>query len=997
MLRAALLRLPRRPPRAATSARFASAASASAADAAAAAAAAGSRPAAVEIPPPSRFSALRDDPTNERLGQDVRDLGSLVGASITKHNGSLTLDAVQRLRRLALDWRSTGGGDADPFASSSGDPSAGGGGGGGGSLKFQEMAAVARELEPKKLLDVSRAFAHFLALSNAAESAHRLRRLAVKNPGGALDSGGVDSVGGTIDCILDEDGGTREEILAALRSQSIEIVLTAHPTEVHRRTFLLKHQRVTEALLQRDALDSAEAAADDAVMSYALEQTNKRLEREVAAMWGSDEIRRSKPTPEQEARGGLAVIETSLWDAVPTFLRKLDATLRHKFGDEHGGLPLDACPVRFASWMGGDRDGNPNVTSDVTWRVLREHRRNASQLLRRDLEYLRRDLSVTQATPALHALLQVAAAGNNNSNHQITGAESVGGGGGGDAEHTDRKEEPYMALVSQLLRQLDAEAAADDPVAAAASAATSRGVDLREALVTAHASLTAVGHAELANGRLLDTIRRLDAFGPFLAPLDIRQESGRHAEAIAALAQHAGGAVPGGADYAAWGEADKVAWLTRELESGRPLLPRGAFDNLATLEVSADVRDVLETVDLISKVPAGALGAYVISQATAASDVLAVELLQQEAGVAERLRVVPLFETLDDLNGAAATLEQLFGDAGYARRTGRRQEVMVGYSDSAKDAGRIAATWAQYRAQEQMQAVADRHGFDLVFFHGKGGTVGRGGNPALYDAILGHPPGTIGGQFRVTEQGEMITHNFGHPGIAERTLEIMTSAVLRDGFCARPVPKPEWRGTMDLLADVSCAAYRDLITGDPHFVDYFRQATPERELAFLNVGSRPAKRNPEGGVSSLRAIPWIFGWAQSRLNLPAWLGVGEALDEGMADTRAGGTREVIAEMHTEWPWFQSNLDLIEMLLSKSEPAIAAHYDNVLVGSGAAARDAGGGGGDAMDADKEAALAALGASLRERLAMTEAAVLKVTGNDSVEAAGSPMLQRAMRLR
>ena len=884
---------------------------------------------------PHQFSALRDDPSNERLGKDVRDLGALVGKSITKHNGSFTLDAVQKLRRLAIEWRAT----AKPE-------------------RFKEMAQVVKELESEKLLEVSRAFAHFLALSNAAESAHRLRRLSEKNPRGALESGGVDSMAGTVDAILNEDGGSPEDIMKALASQSIEIVLTAHPTEVHRRTFLLKHQRVTEALLRRDELDNEKEGKP---ASFALQQTNLSLEREVAAMWGSDEIRRAKPTPEQEARGGLAVIETSLWHAVPTFLRKLDATLKDKFGPENG-LPIDACPVRFASWMGGDRDGNPNVTSDVTWKVLREHRVRASELLRKDLEYLRLDLSVTKATPALLSLL--ASVRGNADGEDIT--------------------EPYKYLLSHLLKTLPVDVT-DNGYGSDAIGA--ERLDLRHALRTAHASLTAVGHEELANGKLLDTIRRLDAFGPFLAPLDIRQESTRHAEAVSALAEHAG--IPGG-EFIDWAEEEKVKWLNKELESGRPLLPRGAFDNLSSLNISEDVRDVLETVDLISKVPSDALGAYVISQATAASDVLAVELLQLEAGVGDKsLRVVPLFETLDDLNGAAKTLETLFSNEGYAKRTNRRQEVMVGYSDSAKDAGRIAATWAQYRAQEQMQKVADKYGFELTFFHGKGGTVGRGGNPALYEAILGHPPGTIGGRFRVTEQGEMITHNFGHPSIAERTLDIMTSAVLRDAFYERPLPTPEWRSTMDKLADTSCSAYRDLVHGEEHFVEYFRKATPERELAYLNVGSRPAKRNPQGGVSSLRAIPWIFGWAQSRLNLPAWLGVGEALEEGLSDERPGGTKEILLEMHKQWPWFQSNLDLIEMLLAKTEPAIAAHYDDVLVNSAADASTENG--------DKSSQLQTLGSSLRDRLAHTEQAVLKVTGSESVESACSPLLQRAMRLR
>ena len=281
------------------------------------------------------------------------------------------------------------------------------------------------------------------------------------------------------------------------------------------------------------------------------------------------------------------------------------------------------------------------------------------------------------------------------------------------------------------------------------------------------------------------------------------------------------------------------------------------------------------------------LGAYVISQANTASDVLAVMLLQKQFGMTaangKLMRVVPLFETLDDLTNSPKQLETLFGIASYIGSVNGKQEVMVGYSDSAKDAGRLAACWVQYTAQEAMARVADKFGIQLTFFHGKGGTVGRGGNPALYRAILSHPPNTINGRFRVTEQGEMIGQNFGSVEIAQRSLDIYTAALLRESFVKRVEPKKEWREQMQRVSDVSCAAYRSTVRDDPRFVPYFRQATPELELGRLNIGSRPAKRNPKGGVESLRAIPWTFAWAQTRMHLSAWLGIGAGLNSGVSD------------------------------------------------------------------------------------------------------------------
>ena len=396
--------------------------------------------------------------------------------------------------------------------------------------------------------------------------------------------------------------------------------------------------------------------------------------------------------------------------------------------------------------------------------------------------------------------------------------------------------------------------------------------------------------------------------------------------------------------------------MQHELASKRPLLPRGV--DYEGLGFSSTVIDTLKTFDLIAAVHDESLSAYVISQCQQASDVLAVLLLQQESGVQRPLRVVPLFETLDDLQRAADTVDALFSMSLYRGRIHNKQEIMVGYSDSAKDAGRLAASWQQYQSQIAMMDVAEKYQVELTFFHGKGGTVGRGGNPALFQAILAHPPNTIHGRFRVTEQGEMITQNFGQIPVAERTMDLFTAGVLAERFIPRPSVKPEWEDMMTRLSTISCDVYRHVVREEPRFVPYFRTATPEMELSGLNVGSRPAKRNPKGGVDSLRAIPWNFAWTQTRLNLPTWLGVGDAFSHELQTNP-----DLLKEMVTEWPWFRTLVDLLEMILVKSDIKIAENYDVQLV--------------------TDAPSVQLGQELRRKMQDTVGAVLKVSGNTRLQ--------------
>lgn len=808
------------------------------------------------------------------------------------------------------------------------------------------MVKDVRTYDAKTLLGVSRSFSNFLSLANSAENHHRLRRLR-NDLGKSTSPYGLwskdDSCAGGIQK-LKQEGIQPAAITSALLSQKVEIVLTAHPTEVNRRTMLRKHRIIQEILTQLDRKD---------ISNYDRRLLNAKLRSEITGIWQSDSLRRTKPTPIDEARAGLTMIENVFWDAVPSFIRKLDDVAKHELGAR---LPIDYSPIKISSWMGGDRDGNPNVTPEITLEVSMLARWTAASLLKAELIDLKGELSVRPVSGELK---------------QKIGQEEA--------------REPYRAVLKRLISRLQATldwttqyittkqytpasswrmSYTNNELNSDEHKPITKTEELLEPLKLIYHSLKESGLSVVAEGSLLDTIRRVSSFSPALSALDIRQESTRHSEALDAITKYLGVG-----SYLQWDETTRRNWLANELSCKRPLLPRNV--DYKAIGFSSTVIDTLRTFQAAAQIERESLGAYVISQCQQASDILAVTLLQQDAGVGPLMRVVPLFETLDDLQRAPETVDALFSIPSYRGRIQNQQEIMVGYSDSAKDAGRIAASWAQYNSQIAMTDVAKKHGVELTFFHGKGGTVGRGGNPALFKAILAHPPGTINGRFRITEQGEMITQNFGQVAIAERTFDLFTAGVLSERFIHRPEVKPEWVAMMEKLSEISCDVYRDVVRKEPRFVPYFRTATPELELAGLNVGSRPSKRNPKGGVESLRAIPWNFAWTQTRLNLPTWLGVGEAFENQMRENPA-----VLKEMFAKWPWFSTLVDLLEMILVKSDSIIAQNYDLQLV------------------EDNESRK--LGQELREKLVKTAESVLAVSGNTALQSQNE-LLLRSLAVR
>ncbi|MEB5931244.1 phosphoenolpyruvate carboxylase [Pseudomonas mosselii] len=821
-----------------------------------------------------------------RLREDVHLLGELLGETIRQQHGEAFLQKIEDIRHSAkADRRGQG----------------------------ERLSSTLDDLAEEDLLPVARAFNQFLNLANIAEQYQLIRRRDADQPE-PFEA----RVLPELLARLKAAGHGNDELARQLARLNIELVLTAHPTEVARRTLIQKYDAIAAQLAAQDHRD---------LVPGERQQVRERLRRLIAEAWHTEEIRRTRPTPVDEAKWGFAVIEHSLWQAIPNHLRKVDAALFEATGLH---LPLESAPVRFASWMGGDRDGNPNVTAAVTREVLLLARWMAADLFLRDIDGLAAELSMQQASAALKDKV-------------------------GDSA------EPYRALLKQLRDRLRATRAwAHASLTGTQPASAAVLVDNHELIAPlelAYQSLHECGMGVIADGPLLDCLRRAVTFGLFLVRLDVRQDAARHRDALSEITDYLGLG-----RYAEWDEERRITFLQAELNNRRPLLP-------AHFQPQAETAEVLATCREIAAAPAASLGSYVISMAGAASDVLAVQLLLKEAGLTRSMRVVPLFETLADLDNAGPVMERLLGLPGYRAGLQGPQEVMIGYSDSAKDAGTTAAAWAQYRAQENLVRICREHQVELLLFHGRGGTVGRGGGPA-HAAILSQPPGSVGGRFRTTEQGEMIRFKFGLPGIAEQNLNLYLAAVLEATLLPPPPPEPAWRALMDQLAADGVKAYRDVVRENPDFVEYFRQSTPEQELGRLPLGSRPAKRRA-GGIESLRAIPWIFGWTQTRLMLPAWLGWETALNNALA--RGQGT--LLAQMREQWPFFRTRIDMLEMVLAKADAQIAEAYDERLV---------------------QPELLPLGAHLRDLLSQSCQVVLGLTGQP-VLLAHSPETLEFIRLR
>jgi len=884
------------------------------------------------------------------LAADIAYLSGLLLTLIEQHEGAIVARTVKQLVDIGRKYRASG--DEEAF-----------------KQLTQHIAKLVRPNDadsnvnglPPLVLQVARAFHELLHVSNVCESHHRIRRWRRYLRG----VGDVNLKQQPEDAFprLLAAGFSPEQVREAMSQQIVDFVLTAHPTQPTRRTLLTKYNMIAELLDVRDRPDLTPSAR---------KHLEEDLKRELLAAWRSNTVRRTRPTPQDEARAGLAVVEEILWHAVPFFGRSVDDSLINI-----GAKPLDAgcSTVRFSSWMGGDRDGNRFVTHATTREVIAVHRCRAAALYFREIDRLMWELSMTKATPELMKLVhQVQQARiQAQTDHSVligtSRRRSVNLGDGEDGsplgsghhdepitsghkraahsslplsrdyyrETSKSQDEPYRLLLAWLREQcfvtrryyeLILEAPTTTGPAAAREWLAERTVGLLEnksqlmkPLQAIYDSLVACGDDLIANGSLLALMRRLDCFGLSLVKLDIRQESSRHSDVFAAITNYLGIG-----DYHTWNEEGRIEFLTKELNSVRPLFSWNDF--MAHPQTSEEVREVLNTFHAIADLGGShSLGAYVISMCKQASHILEVVLLQQIAGVPanRRLRVAPLFEMEADLLRAPATMRMLWSIDAYRSRIDNKQEIMLGYSDSAKDAGRFTSVYTLYIAQEQLVADSKAYGIKLTLFHGRGGSVGRGGGPQ-HASILSQPPGSVNNHLRLTIQGETIEQHFGLRKVAQTTIGRYASATLLTTLLPVPEPKPEWRACMADLSKWSSAKYRSFVYQIADFVRYFQLATPVLELGEMKVGSRPSRRQAGGGVETLRAIPWVHAWTQTRLHLPVWLGVGEALKRGIE----AGHEKLLKEMAREWPFFASTLSLIEMVLVKADAHIVQFYDQLLV-------------------------------------------------------------------
>ena len=756
----------------------------------------------------------------QNLRDDVRRLGSILGEVIADARGSEFVETIEEIRSLAKSARTQ-------------------------TLnKWDTLLTRLKSLDDSELVDIARSFNQFLSLSNIAEQRNEVR---LGTDQLRIDFDRVQKILGDL---------ARETIL----NVNIELVLTAHPTEVLRRTLIQKYDEISRVL------DSSGVEADT------------RLRQLITEVWYTDEIRRAKPSPVAEAKWGFAVIENSLWDALPRAIRTINAFLT-EVGQE--SVPPNVSPFRFAIWMGGDRDANPNVTSEVTKEVLMLSRWMAADLFLRDVEELISSLSMSVCDRDLQ-------------------------------QATEGSPEPYRHQLRLLRRRLQVTRDWAEGESQWSADVILDDRDLRIPLQMCYDSLVSCGLHRVADGLLLDTLRRTACFGMSLVKLDVRQSADRHSDVFDELKAYYEQGASDEKPYSRMSEGHRQQYLLAELDSRRPLFP----SNWIT---SVEVQEVLDTCSVVGNEAGRGISSYIISMAKNASDVLAVALLLKETGQTEPVPIVPLFESLDDLERSGRVMQALFEMPWYRQylsRLGDRQTVMIGYSDSAKDTGQFAAAWAQYRAQEELCRIAGNFGINLTLFHGRGGAIGRGGGPT-YEAIMCQPPGAVAGSLRTTEQGEMIRYKLGSPEIAHATLIRYLLATIEATHASPTNIEGIERDVLAEVAGLSGSLYRETVR-EQEFSAVFQELTPVRELSELAIGSRPARRSASTDIASFRAIPWVFAWTQVRLMIPAWLGSEAAMNW------FSSRKEIFNRLY-DHPFFRMQIDMLEVMVAKVEPVLVQMY------------------------------------------------------------------------
>jgi len=844
---------------------------------------------------PNDGSSSGDD-ARDHLSRTIHYLGMILGSVIREQAGEPMFELEERVRSLAKDLRSNG-------HSGSGN----------------EMRALVAELSLAQARDLIKSFSEYFALVNLSEQLQRiwvLRARALRQPHVPRSE--------SIPLAISElrsRGVQAEAIQRWLDTALILPVFTAHPTEAKRRTTLEKLRRIAEATKRYQSSD---------LLPHELDEVTQQIAEELTGLWQSDEVRVIHPTVIDEVKNGLYYFEASLIDLVPKLYRELEDALQRFYPEHEWHVPP---LLRFGSWMGGDRDGNPYVTPDVTVETVRLLQTRAFDQHIAAIEELSRRLG--------------------QSSRQIGYTEELKRSLEADAAHFPEVAEllvrrnpyePYRrkcTYIREKLLQSRKYINSYTPDWGRAGGQPAPGTfylhrnELLEDLLVMSRSLRANRASIIADGILRDMIRQVEVFGLHIATLDIRQHSERHTSALAEVLRYAGVVE----DYTALNEEERVELLSREVASPRPLIP-------AKLHFSPETTETIQTFRIIAaileQVAPEAIQTYITSMTTGASDMLTTLLFAKEAGLYQpqrgisRLDIVPLFETGADLANCAQVMRRCLELPVYRQHLelrGNVQEVMIGYSDSNKDVGFVAANWSLYKAQRELRdTFAAYPGIQLRLFHGRGGSIGRGGGPAN-QAILAQPPGSIGGQIKITEQGEVISDRYGLADLAHRHLEQVVNAVLLASFPTMKDAPEEWEHALEELATISRKHYRALVYEHPDFIPYFRNATPIAEISRLKIGSRPASRRNSDRIQDLRAIPWVFSWMQSRHTLPGWYGLGCALDtfvHGEADAPTDEATQqarlrLLQDMYANWPFFRTMIDNAQMILGKADMHIAEQY------------------------------------------------------------------------
>ncbi|MBF0219237.1 MAG: phosphoenolpyruvate carboxylase [Gammaproteobacteria bacterium] len=829
-------------------------------------------------PTPLPSSAMNSPKLKDQealLREDIRLLGRLLGETILECEGVAAFELIENVRQTALRFHREGNPVAD-----------------------NELKAILGGLSDPNANQVVRALSYFSLLANIAEDHHQLRCALMDAEAGAVPGPG------SISFALEQAAATPDaELEAFFRSALVMPVLTAHPTEVQRKTIREGQMEIAQLLDQRERvrLTPQERAENE-----------EMLRRTILRLWQSRVLRFSRLTVRDEVMNGISYFDQTFRSELPRFYADLEDQLRARLTQGRAfALP---CFLRLGSWIGGDRDGNPFVNAATLWETLHLQSTAVLDHYLSEVRALGAELSLStrliEISPELAAL---SARSPDTSPH--------------------REDEPYRRALIGIASRLatTARTLAMEPISdaeAKSAPAYANAAALRSDLDCINDSLVAHGSPRLAEGRLRHLRRAVDLFGLHLATLDLRQNSAIHEQVVAELVRIA----RPGVDYLTMDEEGRIALLSEELNTARPLAS-------PFVRYSETTCEELETARAMGEVQVrygrAAVGGYIVSKCAEVSDLLEAALLAREGGVLRPqsgeldLDLIPLFETIEDLRACGAVMDRLLGLPLYRRLLDSRggvQEVMLGYSDSNKDGGFVTSGWELYKAQNVLIETCARHGVRLRLFHGRGGTVGRGGGPS-YDAILAQPAGSVAGQIRITEQGEVAASKYARPESGRRNLEILAAATLEntllhgeDGTTQRN----DFFQAMEILSATAFAAYRNLVYETAGFEQYFRESTVIGEIGSLHIGSRPASRKVGGGIEELRAIPWVFSWSQCRLALPGWFGFGAAVQTWQKSHGETGIA-LLREMYREWPFFRTQISNIDMVLAKTDIAIAGRY------------------------------------------------------------------------